>query len=102
MLEERYPPVLAEEWDAVGLTVGDPDASVHRVLFAIDPVAVVVETSAPIFPMPERAPAYQPEPREAPAPSYYAEPAPAQMTSNGVPANGRSIASSRSKATIFS
>lgn len=43
VLEGHYPPGLAEEWDAVGLAVGDPDASVHRVLFAIDPVAVVVD-----------------------------------------------------------
>ena len=43
VLEAQYPPGLAEEWDAVGLVVGDPDASVHRVLFAIDPVAVVLD-----------------------------------------------------------
>ncbi|MGJ0509909.1 MAG: cell division protein FtsZ [Methylocystis sp.] len=53
----------------------------------------VIETSAPVYAMPERerapAPAYQPEAREpAPAPSHYynepAPPAPAQMTTNGV------------------
>ena len=42
-LEARYPPSLASEWDAVGLTCGDADASVHRVLFAVDPVMAVVD-----------------------------------------------------------
>jgi len=42
-LERRYPPALASEWDAIGLVVGDPAASVHRVLFAVDPVPVVVD-----------------------------------------------------------
>ncbi len=42
-LEARYPPGLAADWDAVGLTCGDPDASVHRVLFAVDPVMAVVD-----------------------------------------------------------
>ncbi|MEK4035281.1 cell division protein FtsZ [Methylocystis sp. IM3] len=49
----------------------------------------VVETSAQVYAMPERAPApaYQPEMREPAPASYYAEPAPAappQMTTNGV------------------
>ncbi len=43
MLEARYPPALAADWDAVGLTCGDPDASVARVLFAVDPVSTVVD-----------------------------------------------------------
>lgn len=43
MLERRYPPGLAAEWDAVGLTVGDPSATVSRVLFAVDPVMEVVD-----------------------------------------------------------
>ena len=43
LLERRYPPALASEWDAVGLTCGDPDASVTRVLFAIDPDPIVVD-----------------------------------------------------------
>jgi dinuclear metal center YbgI/SA1388 family protein len=45
-LEELYPAAWAETWDAVGLVVGDPDAVVRRVLFAIDPVAPVVEEAA--------------------------------------------------------
>jgi dinuclear metal center YbgI/SA1388 family protein len=43
LLEQRYPPSLASDWDAVGLACGDPDASVSRVLFAVDPVAEVVD-----------------------------------------------------------
>jgi dinuclear metal center YbgI/SA1388 family protein len=43
LLEHRYPPALAEEWDAVGLTVGDPAATVSRILFAVDPVSEVVD-----------------------------------------------------------
>jgi dinuclear metal center YbgI/SA1388 family protein len=45
-LDELYPPSWAESWDAVGLVVGDPDAVVRRVLFAIDPVAPVVAEAA--------------------------------------------------------
>lgn len=42
-LEAMYPPALASEWDSVGLTCGDPTASVDRILFAVDPVASVVD-----------------------------------------------------------
>lgn len=41
--DELYPPAWAESWDAVGLVCGDPDAPVRRVLFAVDPVAPVVD-----------------------------------------------------------
>ncbi len=43
VLEELYPSAWAEPWDAVGLVCGDPAAPVDRVLFAVDPVAAVVE-----------------------------------------------------------
>jgi dinuclear metal center YbgI/SA1388 family protein len=43
LLELRYPPALASDWDAVGLACGDPDASVSRILFAVDPIAEVVD-----------------------------------------------------------
>ncbi|WP_456788592.1 Nif3-like dinuclear metal center hexameric protein [Cellulomonas sp. P5_C5] len=43
LLERRYPPSTAESWDAVGLVTGDPAQPVGRVLFAVDPVAAVVE-----------------------------------------------------------
>ncbi len=42
-LEQRFPPELASDWDAVGLVCGDPHASVSRVLFAVDPVMAVVD-----------------------------------------------------------
>ncbi|WP_018656842.1 Nif3-like dinuclear metal center hexameric protein [Actinomadura flavalba] len=42
-LDELYPPAWAESWDAVGLTVGDPGQEVRRVLFAVDPLAAVVD-----------------------------------------------------------
>jgi dinuclear metal center YbgI/SA1388 family protein len=42
-LDDRYDPALAEAWDAVGLVCGDPDEPVGRVLFAVDPVAEVVD-----------------------------------------------------------
>ena len=42
-LDVLYPPALAADWDAVGLVCGDPAEPVRSVLFAVDPVAVVVE-----------------------------------------------------------
>lgn len=42
-LERRYPPSTAEDWDAVGLVCGDPDAPVRRVLWAVDPTEGVVD-----------------------------------------------------------
>lgn len=42
-LEALWSPGWAEQWDAVGLVCGDPDAEVSRVLFAVDPVREVVE-----------------------------------------------------------
>lgn len=41
-LDDRYPPRLSEEWDRVGLSVGDPDAPVSHVLFAVDVTDAVV------------------------------------------------------------
>lgn len=42
-LERRYPPSTAQEWDAVGLVVGEPEARIGRVLLAVDPVEAVVD-----------------------------------------------------------
>jgi dinuclear metal center YbgI/SA1388 family protein len=42
-LEARYDPSLAEAWDAIGLVCGDPDSTLQRVMFAVDPVASVVD-----------------------------------------------------------
>jgi dinuclear metal center YbgI/SA1388 family protein len=41
-LDNWYPPATAEAWDAVGLTCGDPDTVVHRVLVAVDCVPATV------------------------------------------------------------
>ena len=43
VLERRYDPTTAAEWDSVGLAVGDPSATIRRVLLAVDPVAATVE-----------------------------------------------------------
>lgn len=43
LLDRRYPPRTAESWDRVGLVAGDPAQPVRKVLFAVDPVATVVE-----------------------------------------------------------
>ncbi|MFI5838631.1 Nif3-like dinuclear metal center hexameric protein [Catenuloplanes sp. NPDC051500] len=45
-LEARYRPALAEQWDHIGLVLGDPDAAVRRVLCVVD---VVDETVAEAF-----------------------------------------------------
>jgi dinuclear metal center YbgI/SA1388 family protein len=42
-LDSLYPPSTAEGWDAVGLVAGDPASPVRTVLFAVDPVAAVVD-----------------------------------------------------------
>lgn len=41
-VHRRYPPAWSESWDAVGLTCGDPEATVERVLLAVDPAPAVV------------------------------------------------------------
>ena len=38
MINSFYPPTLAEEWDNVGLQVGDPVSEVTRIAVALDPV----------------------------------------------------------------
>ena len=43
VLDEAYPPRLAEKWDSVGLVCGDPEASAQRVMFAVDATAAVVD-----------------------------------------------------------
>ncbi|HEX6872219.1 MAG TPA: Nif3-like dinuclear metal center hexameric protein [Micromonosporaceae bacterium] len=41
-LERRYPPRTAQSWDRVGLVVGEPAATVRRVLFVVDCVPETV------------------------------------------------------------
>jgi dinuclear metal center YbgI/SA1388 family protein len=43
VLDARYPPSWAEEWDRVGLVVGDPTALVRRALLAVDCVPETVD-----------------------------------------------------------
>jgi dinuclear metal center YbgI/SA1388 family protein len=43
VLDELYDPRWADDWDAVGTVVGDPDANISRILFAVDPVQAVVD-----------------------------------------------------------
>lgn len=43
LVEELWPGSLAESWDAVGLVVGRREVPVRRILFAVDPVAAVVD-----------------------------------------------------------
>jgi len=43
LLHRRYDPHTADSWDRVGLVCGDPDEPVDQVMFAVDPVAVVVD-----------------------------------------------------------
>jgi dinuclear metal center YbgI/SA1388 family protein len=43
LLDRWYPPQHADEWDAVGLVLGDPAADVRRILLAVDPVGGVAD-----------------------------------------------------------
>ncbi|WP_019204157.1 Nif3-like dinuclear metal center hexameric protein [Tsukamurella sp. 1534] len=45
VLDEAYPPRLAEGWDSVGLVCGDPAADVTRVLACVDVTAAVVDAA---------------------------------------------------------
>jgi dinuclear metal center YbgI/SA1388 family protein len=42
LLDQAYPPALAQDWDSVGLVCGDPDDSVESVTVAVDATADVV------------------------------------------------------------
>ena len=46
LLHGWYPPRTADEWDAVGLAAGDPEADVRRVLLAVDPALPVAREAA--------------------------------------------------------
>lgn len=43
VLERRYDPATAADWDRVGLVVGDPTATIERVLLAVDPVEATID-----------------------------------------------------------
>jgi dinuclear metal center YbgI/SA1388 family protein len=44
-LEQRYPPVFAADWDAIGLVSGSLDKPVRSIVLAVDPVLAVVHES---------------------------------------------------------
>ena len=46
ILQQIVPTGLAEEWDNVGLLVGDPSQQVRRVLLALDPTAALIDQAA--------------------------------------------------------
>ncbi len=46
LLHGWYPPHTADGWDAVGLVLGDPEAEVARVMFAVDPTLEVAREAA--------------------------------------------------------
>lgn len=48
VIERRYDPATAAEWDRVGLVVGDPSARIERVLFAVDPIMVTIDQAIAI------------------------------------------------------
>ncbi len=43
VLDSLYDPHWADSWDAVGTVIGDPDAEVTSILFAVDPVQKVAD-----------------------------------------------------------
>ncbi|BDE14716.1 MULTISPECIES: Nif3-like dinuclear metal center hexameric protein [Mycobacterium] len=43
VLDEAYPPRLAESWDSVGLVCGDPDDVIESVTIAVDATPAVVD-----------------------------------------------------------
>jgi dinuclear metal center YbgI/SA1388 family protein len=46
VLSKWAPPELAEQWDNIGLQVGDPDAPVQRLIVALDATENVLEAAA--------------------------------------------------------
>ncbi|MGD2038082.1 MAG: Nif3-like dinuclear metal center hexameric protein, partial [Desulfobacterales bacterium] len=45
IMDELAPPLLAEEWDNVGLQIGDPRQPVRRIWVALDPTLHVVKAA---------------------------------------------------------
>lgn len=43
LLDEWFPPQHADDWDAVGLVLGDPSVEVRRILLAVDAVTAVAD-----------------------------------------------------------
>lgn len=47
-LDALYDPRWADDWDAVGTVIGDPDAEITKILFAVDPVQAVADEAIAI------------------------------------------------------
>lgn len=47
VLDEAYPPRLAQDWDSVGLVCGDPSEVIDSVTVAVDATEAVVDSVAP-------------------------------------------------------
>ena len=47
VLDDAYPPALAQDWDSVGLVCGDPRDTIDSVTVAVDATAAVVNTVGP-------------------------------------------------------
>jgi dinuclear metal center YbgI/SA1388 family protein len=47
-IEARYPPASAEDWDRVGLVVGDPDQTVRTLLLAVDCTQATVQQAVDV------------------------------------------------------
>jgi dinuclear metal center YbgI/SA1388 family protein len=47
-LDARYPPAMADDWDRVGLVVGEPTAPVRRALLAVDCVPETVDEAVAV------------------------------------------------------
>ena len=45
IMDQLAPPLLAEEWDNVGLQIGDPRQPVRRIWVALDPIPEVVKAA---------------------------------------------------------
>lgn len=45
LVNKLYPPELAEDWDNIGLQVGDPGAPLERVMVALDPSLAAVHAA---------------------------------------------------------
>ena len=50
VLDEAYPPGLAQSWDSVGLVCGDPDDVLSSVTIAVDATAAVVDRGSRRWP----------------------------------------------------
>jgi dinuclear metal center YbgI/SA1388 family protein len=45
IINKKYPFALAEDWDNVGLQLGDPTAEVTRIMVALDPLPQVIDAA---------------------------------------------------------